>query len=165
MKLYALLNVLSLILGTSSAFVVHRQQAIASKTTTTTTTLNIAGAQEAWSAYNDALQSYPLLTKSVTAGAILGAADIAGQALENKQKGDDDAELDIARTVRFAFFGLVLQAPWNHFYYMVLDGTIPPTEEPFTPTTGIKVRMIHLPIQQKDSRLTYSFFLFEIGCD
>jgi peroxisomal membrane protein 2 len=82
--------------------------------------------------------SSPLLVKSVTAGVILGAADVAGQALENKQK-ETDNELDIARTARFAFFGLVLQAPWNHFYYMFLDGSIPPTEEPFTSTTGIKV--------------------------
>eukprot|EP00977_Amphora_coffeiformis_P024264 scaffold15248_cov146-Amphora_coffeaeformis.AAC.4 len=29
--------------------------------------------------------------------------------------------------------------PWNHFYYTILDGKIPPTEEPFTATNGIKV--------------------------
>lgn len=102
------------------------------------------GVQEAWMAYNDALESDPLLVKSVTASVILGAADLAGQALEAKQKeetteNDDDASIDIARTLRFAFFGLVLQAPWNHFYYTVLDSAIPPTPEPFTATTGIKV--------------------------
>ena len=100
---------------------------------------------EAWGAYNDALEASPLLVKSVTASAILGAADLAGQALEAKQKEDAnaadavDAEIDWARTARFAFFGLVLQAPWNHFYYNILDGVLPPTEEPWTPTTGIKV--------------------------
>jgi peroxisomal membrane protein 2 len=102
--------------------------------------LNLVDIQEAWTAYNVALETDPLLVKSVTAGVILGAADLAGQALEAKQKGDDAAsEIDIARTVRFAFFGLVLQAPWNHFYYQMLDGAIPPTPEPFTPTTGVKV--------------------------
>jgi hypothetical protein len=96
------------------------------------------GAQEAWTAYNDALVADPLIVKSVTACVILGAADLTGQALEAKQKGEDNI-VDIARTVRFAFFGLVLQAPWNHFYYNMLDGAIPPTVEPWTATTGIKV--------------------------
>lgn len=110
-----------------------------------TTSLYVAGAQEAWTAYNDALQTNPLLVKSVTAGVILGAADLAGQAFEQKENKD----VDIARTLRFAFFGLVLQAPWNHFYYMMLDGAIPPTEEPWTATTGIKVvidQFIQAPI-------------------
>lgn len=106
-------------------------------------------AQEAWTAYNDALQANPLLVKSLTAGLILGAADLAGQALEGvTAKADSDkkgtsppsstASLDLARTARFAFFGLVLQAPWNHFYYQLLDGAIPPTVEPWTPTTAVK---------------------------
>jgi peroxisomal membrane protein 2 len=102
------------------------------------------GIQEAWMAYNDALESDPLLVKSVTASVILGAADLTGQALEAKQKettpaAEENTPIDIARTLRFAFFGLVLQAPWNHFYYTILDSAIPPTPEPFTPTTGIKV--------------------------
>ena len=50
-----------------------------------------------------------------------------------------EKDIDWARTARFAFFGLVLQAPWNHFYYLMLDGALPPTEEPWTATTGIKV--------------------------
>ena len=123
-----------------------------------TTALGL-GAQEAWSAYNEALQSNPLLVKSVTACVILGFADLAGQALEARLKKQDvsaaitaagnideqlqeegeQAVVDFARTARFAFFGLVLQAPWNHFYYQLLDGAIPPTVEPWTATTGIKV--------------------------
>lgn len=100
---------------------------------------------EAWTAYNEALEVQPLLVKSVTASVILGAADLAGQTLESKlAEGDENASasstgIDIARTARFAIFGLVLQAPWNHFYYQYLDGVLPPTEEPWTPTTGIKV--------------------------
>ena len=55
-------------------------------------------------------------------------------------KGDEDeAEVDYARALRFAVFGLVLQAPWNHFYYLLLDGALPPTPDPLTPTTGVKV--------------------------
>ena len=29
--------------------------------------------------------------------------------------------------------------PWNHFFYMALDGAIPPTPEPFTVVTLEKV--------------------------
>jgi len=93
--------------------------------------------QQAWTAYNDALQTSPLLVKSVTASVVLGAADLVGQSLEDAQSGDK-TDIDVARTVRFAFFGLVLQAPWNHFYYQVLDGALPPTPEPWTITTAIK---------------------------
>ena len=152
MKLFRLLAIANCLLASSNAFspAGGRQirltpaataTATATTSTTTTTALNVAGIQEAWTAYNDALVTDPLLVKSVTAGVILGAADVAGQALEAKQKGTQasGASIDIARTARFAFFGLVLQAPWNHFYYQFLDGAIPPTVEPWTATTGIKV--------------------------
>ena len=76
--------------------------------------------------------------RSITAGVILGAADFAGQAIENS-KSDGKKTVDWARTARFAFFGFILQAPWNHFYYLLLDGALPPTEDPLTATTGIKV--------------------------
>jgi len=93
---------------------------------------------EAWASYNVALESSPLITKSITASVILGAADLAGQTLENSKKEEQTA-IDPGRFIRFAFFGLVLQAPWNHFYYQILDGVLPPTVDPFTATTGIKV--------------------------
>lgn len=96
-------------------------------------------AANAWSAYNQALETDPLLVKSVTAGVILGAADFSGQALEGILEKKEDNPVDWGRTARFAFFGLVLQAPWNHFYYQLLDGALPPTPDPFTFTTGIKV--------------------------
>merc|ERR1712176_312892 len=104
---------------------------------------------EAWTSYNNLLETSPLITKSVTACGILGAADLAGQVLEQKLGRNDDIneqvtteqkkDIDIGRFIRFAFFGLVLQAPWNHYYYLLLDGVLPPTEDPFTPTTAIKV--------------------------
>mmetsp|Transcript_1734 Transcript_1734/g.2492 ORF Transcript_1734/g.2492 Transcript_1734/m.2492 type:complete len:267 (-) Transcript_1734:237-1037(-) len=96
-----------------------------------------------WSSYNLALEQDPLVTKSVTAGVILGAADFVGQALERNQESStgavEEQGVDLARVARFAFFGFILQAPWNHFYYLLLDGALPPTEDPFTATTGIKV--------------------------
>lgn len=99
----------------------------------------MSGPTELWDGYNAALVANPLLVKSVTAGVILGAADFAGQALEKVRSGDEEREVDFARAARFAFFGLVLQAPWNHFYYLLLDGQIPPTEEPFSQTNVVKV--------------------------
>jgi peroxisomal membrane protein 2 len=98
------------------------------------------GVSEAWGAYNIALEANPLIVKSVTAGVILGAADLAGQALENfrKEEGEEKSPVDLARAVRFSIFGLVLQAPWNHFYYNILDGVLPPTANPFSLTTGVK---------------------------
>jgi hypothetical protein len=113
--------------------------------------LNLGGVSEAWSAYNTALEANPLVIKSVTAGVILGAADLTGQALENsrKEEGEDASPVDLARAARFAVFGLVLQAPWNHFYFNILDGVLPPTANPFSLTTGVKTfidQFIQAPI-------------------
>ena len=94
----------------------------------------------AWDSYNQALSKEPLLTKSCTAAIILGAADLSGQTIENQfnTNAESNDNIDIARVARFAFFGFALQAPWNHFYYLLLDGTLPPTPEPFTTTTAAK---------------------------
>mmetsp|Transcript_12 Transcript_12/g.14 ORF Transcript_12/g.14 Transcript_12/m.14 type:complete len:287 (-) Transcript_12:188-1048(-) len=138
------------------------------------TRLNLAelsgGITDAWNSYLDALEANPLLIKSITAGVILGAADLSGQAIQqaillSSSKEDDvastldmtnndvtttsNSSVDIARFLRFAFFGFILQAPWNHFYYLLLDGALPPTEDPFTTTTAIKVfidQFIQAPI-------------------
>ena len=64
---------------------------------------------------------------------------IIGDGGKRKSLEEEDKDIDIARFARFAFFGFILQAPWNHFYYLLLDGALPPTEDPFTATTGIKV--------------------------
>jgi len=127
-----------------------------------------------WQSYNEALEASPLVVKSVTASVILGAADFTGQVIESKQKEqktidagggstsvDDDnnvSSLDLPRVLRFAFFGLVLQAPWNHFYYIFLDGVLPPTPDPFTATTGIKV-LIDQFIQAPVFTVLIFFFL------
>ena len=104
----------------------------------------------AWDSYNQALTDEPLLTKSVTAAVILGAADLSGQTLEKRlNPNDEENSIDVLRVARFAFFGLSLQAPWNHFYYMFLDGALPPTPEPLTATTAVKTlidQFIQAPI-------------------
>lgn len=137
--------VFATVLGCAQAFMSSTRTSLSSpRTRNFDSALNVdAGITDslvqAWDSYNIALEEQPLLTKSITAGVILGAADLAGQALENSGKEDDETTIDVARFVRFAFFGFILQAPWNHFYYLMLDGALPPTPDPFTATTGIKV--------------------------
>ena len=115
------------------------------------TSLKVAGISEAWSSYQAALESDPLLVKSLTASVILSSADCAGQFIEKvtAEDGAEEKQLDLARVTRFFLFGLLLQAPWNHFYYLFLDGQIPPTEAPFSQTNIIKIiidQFIQAPI-------------------
>lgn len=55
------------------------------------------------------------LIQSITAGVIFPAADATAQ-LFDKNKGDTDGggSWDVARTLRWLFFGFAVQAPWNH---------------------------------------------------
>ena len=113
----------------------------------------VTGIAEAWEAYNHALELHPLIVKSITASIILGLGDFAGQAVQNNLQVTDSSsssstntgtvvrkDVDYSRAARFAIFGLVLQAPWNHYYYLFLDGQIPPTvNEPFSLTNIMKV--------------------------
>lgn len=90
----------------------------------------------AWAAYNVELVTHPLVTKALTAGFIIGAGDAAAQQIERSKTG---VEFDVLRYLRWTVFGLVLQGPWNHFFYLLLDGAIPPTSDPFTLETLEKV--------------------------
>jgi len=91
---------------------------------------------EIWSSYLNLLAVAPLPTKAVTAGVIIGAGDCAAQLIEGVT---DKKEFELARALRWAFFGLVLQGPWNHAFYLLLDGALPPTPDPWTVTTLQKV--------------------------
>lgn len=141
MKLLPSFVVVALFLGVVPTSFAFHNVVVKPPTSSRTTQRSMMGPDEAWAAYNTALQTDPLVTKSITASIILGAADLTGQALENRQKNNKESSssIDWARSARFAFFGLVLQAPWNHFYYQVLDGILPPTPDPFTATNGLKV--------------------------
>jgi len=88
--------------------------------------------------YHTVLEQRPLLVKSISALFILGSADLVGQGIQ-ALRDEGTGSLDVLRTVRFAVFGFVLQAPWNHFYYLALDGALPPTEYPWTKRTFVKV--------------------------
>ena len=106
------------------------------------TPLALGGAESFWGDYLNLLDTAPLVTKSITAGVIIGAGDSAAQLVENSKAAGEGGEVqsfDFARASRWAFFGLVLQGPWNHAFYLLLDGAIPPTPDPWTLQTLEKV--------------------------
>eukprot|EP00752_Nemacystus_decipiens_P015395 g13728.t1 len=97
----------------------------------------VAAPADLWDSYLHALDAAPLLTKSITAGCIFPAADATAQLFDPKEKGSE--KWDTARTLRWLFFGFAVQAPWNHFFYVLLDGALPPTPDPLSATTAVKV--------------------------
>lgn len=95
---------------------------------------------ELWESYNQLLVTAPLATKAVTASVIIGSGDATAQLVERSQQPDGErAPVDVPRALRWAVFGLLLQAPWNHFFYLALDANLPPTPDPWTLTTLAKV--------------------------
>eukprot|EP00904_Undaria_pinnatifida_P011297 jgi/Undpi1/7298/HiC_scaffold_22.g09771.m1 len=80
---------------------------------------------------------------SITAGVIFPAADATAQLFDKSKEGEASsagaANWDFFRTLRWLFFGFAVQAPWNHFFYVALDGALPPTPDPLSTTTAIKL--------------------------
>jgi hypothetical protein len=93
---------------------------------------------DSWEIYNTLLEKRPLLIKSTTAFFILSGGDLAGQCLEHVRGKTSYDGVDWPRAARFAAFG-VLGAPWSHYYFHFLDYYFPPTPEPFTKTTAVKL--------------------------
>jgi hypothetical protein len=92
-----------------------------------------------WRPYYSALDRHPLLIKSITAFFVLSLGDLTGQWIEHLRSTEKmSSNLDWSRVSRFAFFGL-LGAPWTHYYFYYLDYFLPPTPQPFTRTTALKV--------------------------
>jgi len=89
------------------------------------------GLDGAWAQYLRLLAApdTALFTKAVSAAVIIGAGDASAQVLESAlanraaeaagEAKEDATALDWARVGRWAAFGLLLQAPWNHFFYQV----------------------------------------------
>lgn len=98
------------------------------------------GLKAVWNRYYKAMEKRPLLVKSITACLIIGSADLCAQGIENFRgiSTYDGNGVDWARFARFAAIGL-FGAPWSHFYFQYLDDCLPPTPEPFTGTTLLKV--------------------------
>jgi len=101
-----------------------------------------------WDNYVNAVETHPLLTKSLTAVCLFGAADGFAQGLEHVRGVSAVKGLDWLRVARFAAFGL-FGAPWSHYYFHWLDHCMPPTPNPWSITTLQKVfidQFIQAPI-------------------
>lgn len=93
---------------------------------------------QSWESYNETLEKRPLLVKSITAFFILGLGDMCAQGMEHATGVAASTGVDWPRAARFGLFGL-LGAPWSHYYFYYLDYYLPPTEDPWTWTTAIKL--------------------------
>jgi hypothetical protein len=91
-----------------------------------------------WNGYVDALDKFPIVVKSVTAFLILATADATGQLVEVLRGTADSNSLDVLRMMRFGLLGLC-GTPFFHFYFMWLDNVLPPTPEPWTRRTFVKL--------------------------
>jgi hypothetical protein len=103
---------------------------------------------QSWTEYNTILEKHPVLIKSTTGFIILSLGDLSGQGVEHLRGPTAYVGVDWLRTARFGIFGL-FGAPWSHFYFHYLDTYLPPTPEPFTRTTAVKVfidQFIQAPI-------------------
>ena len=92
-----------------------------------------------WEEYVRLVEEYPLIVKTISASALFLLADATAQGIELLQ--DNSAiyhSYDILRSLRFASFGL-FGAPWSHFYFSYLDACLPPTDNPWTRTTLLKL--------------------------
>lgn len=107
-----------------------------------------------WENYVSAVEKYPIRTKCITALIIFVSADAFAQVVEciisfnNSDNDNDIFGIDWIRAMRFGALGL-FGAPWSHFYFYWLDHYLPPSEEPFTTRTAVKVvidQFIQAPI-------------------
>lgn len=103
---------------------------------------------QSWTDYNTIMEKHPVKIKSLTGFILLGLGDLCGQGVEHLRGTSSLVGVDWPRVSRFGVFGL-LGAPWSHYYFQYLDTCLPPTPEPFTRTTALKVfidQFIQAPI-------------------
>ena len=99
-----------------------------------------------WENYVVAVEKYPIRTKCITAWIIFVAADTFAQVIQHILSFMNDhsihittcLNIDCIRAMRFGALGL-FGAPWSHYYFHWLDHYLPPSEEPFTKRTALKV--------------------------
>jgi len=76
-----------------------------------------------WTAYNNALETNPIITKGCTS--LVGFS--LGDFLAQKFLGNKDDDFDYVRLIRLASFGLLMHGPIGHFFYGFLDEKMPGT--------------------------------------
>eukprot|EP01113_Clastostelium_recurvatum_P002551 TRINITY_DN11075_c0_g1_i1.p1 TRINITY_DN11075_c0_g1~~TRINITY_DN11075_c0_g1_i1.p1 ORF type:complete len:308 (-),score=53.55 TRINITY_DN11075_c0_g1_i1:33-956(-) len=77
-----------------------------------------------WSAYNQALLSRPILTKSLTSGFMYASGDILCQAGLSFQKKEEHFVVDWKRAAVMGFFGTFISGPMYHYWFAYLN-TLP----------------------------------------
>ena len=87
----------------------------------------------AWKWYEDCIEQHPLLTKSITSGILTWIADVISQLLTYPPF------INAYQSGEFFLLGLCLQAPVSHYYYQLLDRKLPPTPQPWTLRTLVKL--------------------------
>ena len=78
--------------------------------------------QGLWAAYNNKLETNPILTKALTSMIGFTLGDILAQNFVEKK-----GEYDIMRTIRLASFGFLIHGTTGHWFYGKLDKAIPGT--------------------------------------
>ncbi|CAJ1939846.1 unnamed protein product [Cylindrotheca closterium] len=86
-----------------------------------------------WKSYQKSIDDYPLITKSLTSAVLTASGEVISQLIVSFQT------FDAKQMWEFFFLGLVLQAPVTHYYYVLLDRELPPTSNPWTWTTFVKL--------------------------
>jgi len=71
-----------------------------------------------WARYLAALETKPLVTKSLTSAFLMGTGDVVAQKLIEKKKWE------LKRTVRAVGIGCVLTGPSLHYWYKLLDTAV-----------------------------------------
>ncbi|EFA78150.1 pmp22 family protein [Heterostelium album PN500] len=77
-----------------------------------------------WNPYLRALDSHPLITKSITTGVLMGTGDVLAQSIEhytNDDKHKKKFKWDTKRTLTMTSVGMVFSGPCLHFWYKTLD--------------------------------------------
>ncbi|KND00844.1 uncharacterized protein SPPG_03948 [Spizellomyces punctatus DAOM BR117] len=75
----------------------------------------------AWKRYLQLLEEKPLITKSLSAGAIGVAGDIIAQRIDSPS---EHKKWDPKRTLRLGVYGMLIGAPLTHGWYKILDRRI-----------------------------------------
>ncbi|GAM22026.1 hypothetical protein SAMD00019534_052010, partial [Acytostelium subglobosum LB1] len=83
--------------------------------------------QRLWQPYLRALDSYPLVTKSLSTAALMGTGDVIAQRLEYHYKSPSERmktkgfEVDVRRALTMTGVGAFFSGPLLHFWYKRLD--------------------------------------------
>jgi hypothetical protein len=110
-----------------------------------------------WYWYTDKIHHHPVMTKCLTATVLVGAGDLAAQALQAT------GTFDVKRYLRFCCLGCFVQAPVTHYYYLLLDAKLPPTPYPWTLTTLVKLIIDQLIFAPCFTVLTFAFLDTLVG--